>query len=457
MKSNLAKILLAPAFAAVLFYPFSASAQSNYSWSAAGNGTWSTPANWTPNGTPGGNSGDTATIASGTTGSVMTFDASSGSTTTIAGLTLASPYVLTFDAANSKTLVSTGILDVDGALVLRGSSSNQTLAFTYSGTTLSASTGKFVIDNDNSGSSGRDFTLTFTSTNTNGATMIAASRNANAGQNSQSAINLTGSGTFTNAASISLYSDRGGTNNDVSFSGSTATVVQTGAAAVFRMGGTDAGVAKTADVVVASLQIHDGTLAGNGEIRSAGGILIGNGDGVSATLAVNPLSISGQGTSASVTTGNGISSLNLGYQGGVASTVTNLTLNSDAIVQMQLAPSNATADLIALNGNLSIDANATLSLTLFGSDAVLAGGAKFLLIDYTGSWNATGFNGLADGSTFVLGLNQYRIDYDGNFSNGAFSGGTDVMVTVVPEPQTLLCFLMGAAALLGIRRRVTLP
>lgn len=452
MKSQFAKHLSAAALAAALFHPFAAPAQTNYSWNAAGNGTWGTTSNWTPVGTPGGNAGDTATIASGTNGTVVTFNSAAG-TTTIAGLSLGSPYILTFDSANSKTLAVSSTLDIDGAVVLRGSSSNQTQSLTYTGNSLSASSGRLIIDNDNSGSSGRDFNLNIAAANTNNATIIAASRNTNAGQNSQSYVNLTGSGTFANANSVSIFSDRAGTNNDVALAGTNATFVQTGTSSTLRVGGTDNTLSKTADVEVAALQIRDGSLAGNGEIRSAGGLLIGNGDSAGATLAVNPLAISGMGTTASVTTGNGIASLNIGYQAGTASTVTNLTLASDATVQLQLAPSSLTADLINLNGSLSIDSSATLSLTLFGADAALTAGSKLLLIDYTGTWNSTGFSGLADGTVFTLGVNQYRIDYDGNFSTGALTGGTDVMLTVVPEPQTALCAAIGLTVLL-FRRKI---
>jgi len=90
---------------------------------------------------------------------------------------------------------------------------------------------------------------------------------------------------------------------------------------------------------------------------------------------------------------------------------------------------------------------------IFGADAALTAGSKLLLIDYTGTWNSTGFSGLADGTVFTLGMNQYRIDYDGNFSTGALTGGTDVMLTVVPEPQTALCAAIGLSVLL-FRRKI---
>lgn len=448
MKISFAKHFSAMALATALFFPISASAQTAYTWSAA-TGNWFTATNWTPNGAPGSNAGDTATID--TASAVVSFDRAAG-TTTMAGLTVGSSSVFTFAAANSKTLSLSSTLDNDGAVVLRGSSSNQLQTFTYGGATLSASAGRFVIDNDNSGSNNRDFAFNFAAGNTSNATIIAANRNATAGANSQTLVSLTGSGTFTNANSLSLYIDRAGTNNDVLMSGASAHFVQTGAASVTRVGGADNAVAKAADIDVASLSIRDGTLAGNGEIRSVGGLLIGNGDGVGATLAIDPLAISGVGTTAAVTTGSGIASLNIGYQNGIASTVTDLTLASDATVQMQLAPSSLNADLINLNGSFSLNSSATLSLTLSGADLALANGSKFLLVDYTGSWNNTGFSGLADGTTFTLGLNEYRIDYDGNFTSGAFSGGTDVMLTVVPEPQTALCAAMGLTVLFFGRR-----
>lgn len=70
-----------------------------------------------------------------------------------------------------------------------------------------------------------------------------------------------------------------------------------------------------------------------------------------------------------------------------------------------------------------------------------------LIIENTSTEDTTGsFQGLIDGSTLTIGLNQFRIEY--NFGPDS----NDVALILVPEPATVGGLLAGAV-LLGLRRR----
>jgi autotransporter-associated beta strand protein len=62
--------------ALTLLLAASASAQTNYNWTSSTDGSWGTNTNWTVNGIPGTNVGDTATFNTASTGSTITLDGS---------------------------------------------------------------------------------------------------------------------------------------------------------------------------------------------------------------------------------------------------------------------------------------------------------------------------------------------------------------------------------------------
>jgi hypothetical protein len=129
-------------------------------------------------------------------------------------------------------------------------------------------------------------------------------------------------------------------------------------------------------------------------------------------------------------------------------------------LEYELDSDNVLADLINVGGNLDIaqeemmDA-AMLSLTDLG-DALLESGTKFTLISYAGAWNGGTFNMFPQMQTFMLGRNEFRIQYNdtpaGSRNGGAYSKA--VTLTLVPEPSSLILIALGSwCAVLAMRRR----
>ena len=78
------------------------------------------------------------------------------------------------------------------------------------------------------------------------------------------------------------------------------------------------------------------------------------------------------------------------------------------------------------------------------------------MINYTGSWNGGlftfGSNILADGERFMVGDQQWEIDYDrtsaaglANFTGDYLPSSSFVTVTAVPEPSSIALALAGLA------------
>ena len=87
------------------------------------------------------------------------------------------------------------------------------------------------------------------------------------------------------------------------------------------------------------------------------------------------------------------------------------------------------------------------------------------MINYSGSWNGGLFtyNGtpLADGSRFMVGSQQWEIDYDrtspaglANFTGDYLPNSSFVAITAVPEPSALVLMAIGAGLAAVGRRRL---
>jgi autotransporter-associated beta strand protein len=188
----------------------------------------------------------------------------------------------------------------------------------------------------------------------------------------------------------------------------------------------------------------------------------------SATLDVSTLggwalangqTLVGNGTVDAGGTGNTVSISNGAFLAPGASPGTllingDLSLASGSTFNAEIQTSGSpTSDLVNVNGDLDIINGGLLSLGLFNTDATLANGSKFSLFSYSGSWNTGTFTGYADDSSFVLGLNQFLINY--NDTSGGVNGGSYsnfVTLTVVPEPRAALLGALGLFALLRRRR-----
>jgi MYXO-CTERM domain-containing protein len=95
------------------------------------------------------------------------------------------------------------------------------------------------------------------------------------------------------------------------------------------------------------------------------------------------------------------------------------------------------------------------------ASGTLSNGSKLTLISYMGGWTSGEWftylgNPLADDSTFFLGSNEWKFDYNDTAGGGNFTGDQSgatsfVTMTVVPEPAAAL--LGGLGTLLLLRRR----
>ena len=203
-----------------------------------------------------------------------------------------------------------------------------------------------------------------------------------------------------------------------------------------------------------------GRLSVNGSLgNSAVAVLAAAELGGSGSIA-GPVSIAAGGTLAP---GNSIASL----AAGATSFASGATFAYEVDSSAALA---AAADLLVVNGDLNLDpGNASLltladlasSVSPFVEDTTI-----FALINYSGSWNGGlftyGSNVLADGERFMVGSQQWEIDYDrtssvglANFTGDYLPNSSFVAITAVPEPSTLMLMAIGAglAAVAGFRRR----
>ncbi len=120
--------------------------------------------------------------------------------------------------------------------------------------------------------------------------------------------------------------------------------------------------------------------------------------------------------------------------------------STNTVITMYLNPTALTSDRFVLNGQLNIDADATLSFGLT-NDTVLALGQKFVLFDFSDSQTmGNNFKDRTNGSSFSLGLNTYQILYN---DPGVQPGGSTsfITLTTVPEPSTWALLGLGAMAL----------
>jgi autotransporter-associated beta strand protein len=116
------------------------------------------------------------------------------------------------------------------------------------------------------------------------------------------------------------------------------------------------------------------------------------------------------------------------------------------------------ADLLVVNGDLNLSLDDTTILTvidLAGSpNPFVQDTTSFALINYSGTWNNGLFTYdgtvLADGSRFLVGTQEWEIDYNrtsptglDNFTGDYLPSSKFVAITAVPEPTT--CTLLAAS------------
>lgn len=177
----------------------------------------------------------------------------------------------------------------------------------------------------------------------------------------------------------------------------------------------------------------DGTLGGTGAV--SGAVVVNNG----GTLAP----------------GASIESLAVGALTFNSGSTFDVEINTDLSLSLG-------ADLVNANGILSISpSGALLNLSVAGT-TIRPTASKYTLISYSGVWNGNSFDGYADDSSFIVGSNQYVINYNdttggSNFGGGPYGNFVTLTVTAVPEASAalfggLICISVGLTV--AIRRRM---
>ena len=188
---------------------------------------------------------------------------------------------------------------------------------------------------------------------------------------------------------------------------------------------------------------------GNTAVTVAAGILGGSGS-IAGSVAVQ--------SGGTLAPGNSIESLSAGATSFASGATFAYEVDSTFLGSLGTA-----ADLLVVDGNLSIAAGSLLSFADLNQtpQAFVEDSTVFAMINYTGTWDGGSFTynsqPLADGSRFTVGSQMWEIDYDYAY-NGSntqplnFSGdflpvsGTQTFVTVtaVPEPSTYLMLVIAA-------------
>ena len=128
----------------------------------------------------------------------------------------------------------------------------------------------------------------------------------------------------------------------------------------------------------------------------------------------------------------------------VLNTDNRVELSNFSTLKLTIDPTALKNSQLRTASEATITNFADLNLGLV-NDRVLPNGTKFVLIDY-GSLNGTGgvagaaskyFNGYRDGSSFVLGLNRYQINYEDSGDAGYAGAVTLTVIPLVPPVATL--------------------
>jgi autotransporter-associated beta strand protein len=218
-----------------------------------------------------------------------------------------------------------------------------------------------------------------------------------------------------------------------------------------------AGVAVEAGTLVLT-----GTSTYAGATTVSGGRLAVNGAlGNTAVTVQNAAELGGEGSivgalavlsGGTLSPGNSIASLSAGAT----------TLSGSSTFEYEYDSTNpgslaAAADLLVVNGNLSIGSGAIVAFDdLAASPLPFADNTTiFALINYAGTWDGGLFTyqgvPLADGATFSVGTQQWLIDYNRASSAGLdnftsdYVSGSFVTITAVPEPSNFLIAVAGLA------------
>ena len=270
---------------------------------------------------------------------------------------------------------------------------------------------------------------------TGASVSLGAGTTLGLGANSQQLAGLTGSGSVTTSASgsLNLNITSGSNTYAGSISGGGA-LTKSGNGTLFLSG---------SNSFTGTTSVSGGTLRVNGSVGGdatvAGGATLGGTGTISGAVNVSGV----------LSPGASIESLAVGAT----------TFGNGSTFEWEYNSQTVTADLLDINGSLTLNGSVTLSLVdLAEIGQLLANDTKFTLMSYNGSWNNGTFSGYADDSKFTFAGNQWIINYNdatggSNYSSEQIGSSSFVTMTVVPEPSSLGLALVAGGFLATRRRR----
>jgi len=202
---------------------------------------------------------------------------------------------------------------------------------------------------------------------------------------------------------------------------------------------------------------------GGTTLVEAGTLLInGNSGSVVAPFVVNGGVLGGSGTIGGAVTVNAAGTLAPGSGFATLTTGSSVSFSNGATFGFQYESNVLTANLLRMAGTLSLSGTVPLSVADLGPDAPVSPGTVFSMVNYGGSLAGGGLfsyggTSLADGDTFVVGSNTWRIAYSSTTAGvnvtSALPSGSFVNLISVPEPTTWA--LLGSSGVIAalLRRR----
>ena len=202
---------------------------------------------------------------------------------------------------------------------------------------------------------------------------------------------------------------------------------------------------------------------GGTTLVEAGTLLInGNSGSVVAPFVVNGGVLGGSGTIGGAVTVNAAGTLAPGAGIATLTTGSAVSFSNGATLGFQYESNLLTADLLRMASTLSLSGTVPLSVADLGPDIPVSPGMIFSMINYGGPLAGSGLfsyggTSLADGDTFVVGSNTWRIAYSSTTAGvnvtSPLPGGSFVNLISVPEPTTWA--LLGSSGVIAalLRRR----
>ncbi|CAN5441720.1 hypothetical protein BH09VER1_BH09VER1_46650 [soil metagenome] len=266
---------------------------------------------------------------------------------------------------------------------------------------------------------------------------------------------LTFVGNGTNANTVTIDAPNGvGAQGVIALNGTRTFNIGHGAASVdltvnapLISGTTTGGLIKSGSGVLAL----NGANTYTGSTAVSAGTLLLNGSGVSA-VTINGGALSGSGTVSNTVAVANSGTITAGNNAiGTLSTGDLSLTGTGATLAFELSGTGS-YDQLNVIGAVNLSGNGKIALSLVAYTPALNDLFFPILNDSTDAINGTLF-GLAQGATFSAGGYLWQVSYTGDSAGNTFTGGNDLALQVVPEPQTWALIAAAGIFLLVMRRR----